>query len=105
MKTIDTDANEGFFEVVAGTERSQAATMVLSAGQSTGGPENRHEADQYLFVASGTGSAVVGGEEHRLSSGMLVLIEAGESHEIRNDGEDGDDEPLQTINIYAPPVY
>lgn len=101
MKTIDTDTKEEFFEVVAETERSQAATMVLSAEQSTGGPENRHEADQWLYVASGTGSAVIEGEEHHLSSGTLVLIEAGETHEIRNDDEDS----LRTVNIYAPPVY
>ena len=48
MKTVDTDDADGFFEVVAGTERSQAATMTLSPGQSTGGPENRHpDADQH----------------------------------------------------------
>ena len=101
MKTVDTDANEDFFEMVAETERSQAATMVLSPGQSTGGPENRHDAAQWLYIANGTGSAVVDGKEHRLSPGTLVLIEAGETHEIRNDGDDS----LRAVNIYAPPVY
>ncbi|EMA44904.1 cupin domain-containing protein [Halococcus saccharolyticus] len=112
MKTVETDETDGFFEVVADTDRSQAATMVLSPGQSTGGPENRHpDADQWCYVADGTGIAVVGGEEHRLEPGTLVCIEAGEAHEIRNDAgaggsDDYDDERgLRTINVYAPPVY
>jgi mannose-6-phosphate isomerase-like protein (cupin superfamily) len=33
--------------------------------------------------------------------GSLLLIEAGEEHEIRNDGA----HPLVTINVYAPPAY
>lgn len=109
MNVIDTAETDDFFEVVAGTERSQAATMVLSPGQSTGGPENRHDADQWLSVVAGTGTAVVESEEHALSPGALVLIEAGEAHEIRNGsngGNDGDeDSPLRTVSIYAPPVY
>jgi quercetin dioxygenase-like cupin family protein len=108
VNVVDTADADGFFEVVAGTDRSQAATMALSSGQSTGGPENRHpEADQWCYVAAGTGVAVVEGEERRLQPGVLVCIEAGEAHEIRNDAGDGDDEmePLRTINVYAPPVY
>jgi quercetin dioxygenase-like cupin family protein len=108
VNVVDTADADGFFEVVAGTDRSQAATMALSSGQSTGGPENRHpEADQWCYVAAGTGVAVVEGEERRLQPGVLVCIEAGEAHEIRNDAGDGDDgtEPLRTINVYAPSVY
>ena len=108
MNVVDTADADGFFEVVAGTDRSQAATMALSSGQSTGGPENRHpEADQWCYVAAGTGVAVIEGEEHRLRPGVLVCIGASEAHEIRNDAGDGDDEmePLRTINVYAPPVY
>jgi mannose-6-phosphate isomerase-like protein (cupin superfamily) len=92
----------GGFRVLSGTDRSQAATMVLSPGQSTGGPNNRHpQSDQWLFVTSGRGRAMVGGEERDLAEGSLLLIEAGEAHEISNDGED----PLETLSFYAPPVY
>lgn len=102
MKHIDTRAQRDFFDVVASTDRSQAATMVLSPGQSTGGPENRHRnSDQWLFVNSGSGVATVDGEPHRIEAGDLLLIEPGEAHEIHNDGED----PLTTINVYAPPEY
>lgn len=90
------------FEVLGGTSRSQAATMALSAGSSTGGPGNRHaKSDQWLYVLSGSGKATIGGREYPLSPGSLVLIERGEAHEICNDG----DQPLETISIYAPPAY
>jgi mannose-6-phosphate isomerase-like protein (cupin superfamily) len=102
MQRFDTTGSTGFFDVLGGTDRSQAATMTLSPGQSTGGPTNVHaESDQWLYVVSGSGTATVEGERYDLLAGMLVLIEAGETHEITNDGDD----PLETINVYAPPEY
>jgi len=93
---------EGFFGVVGGTPRSQAATMVLAPGRFTGNSDNRHpESDQWLYVVSGQGTAVVEGEEVGLGEGSLLLIEAGEAHEISA----SPDEPLRTLNFYSPPVY
>ena len=63
---------------------------------------NRHKgADQWLFVVSGTGEATVNGEPIELRAGTLVLIQRGDTHEIRNTGEG----PLRTLNIYVPPAY
>ncbi len=102
MKHIRTADKRGFFQVVGETGRSQAATMALRPGQSTGGDDNVHpDSDQWLFVATGTGRATVRGRRVSLEPGSLVLIEAEEPHEITNDGE----VPLVTINVYAPPVY
>ena len=102
MKHIRTAAAGGFFRVVGETPRSQAATMILGAGQTTGGDDNVHaRADQWLYVVSGTGRATVQGRRVALAAGSLLLIEAGEPHEIANDGG----EPLVTINVYAPPAY
>jgi mannose-6-phosphate isomerase-like protein (cupin superfamily) len=89
------------FHVVAGTSRSQGATMVLAPGESTGGPDNRHAAsDQWLFVLSGRATARVDDQQVELHAGSLLLIEAGETHEIRNEGDDA----LTTLNVYAPPT-
>ncbi|MFB6307921.1 MAG: cupin domain-containing protein [Haloarculaceae archaeon] len=100
MHVIDTDTASGFFDVVGGTERSRAATMILDPGEETGGPSNSHpDNDQWLYVKSGAGTAVIEGEEQPLSAGDLVLIEAGETHAISA----GDAGPLETINVYAPP--
>jgi mannose-6-phosphate isomerase-like protein (cupin superfamily) len=88
--------------VAFGNARAQGATMTLAPGQGEGGPDNRHRgADQWLFVASGTGIAIVDGVRRRLRAGSLLLIERGQRHEIRNTGR----APLKTLNVYVPPAY
>lgn len=89
------------FKVIAGTGRSQAAVMVIDTATSEGGPDNRHDGDQWLYVLSGEGEAVVNGTVAPLRPGTLLLIEAGEAHEIRCTSM----EPLRTLDIYAPPQY
>lgn len=90
------------FRVVSGDAHSQAAQMTLAPGEAEGGPDNRHRgADQWLFVVSGLGVAVVEGERVELREGTLVLIRRGERHEFRNTGE----VPLRTLNVYVPPAY
>lgn len=90
------------FRVVAGNASSEAAVMVLARDETVGGPHNRHaDSDQWLFVVSGEGEAVVEGERRELGPGSLLLIERGEAHEIRNTGA----VPLETLNVYVPPEY
>ncbi|HKB02060.1 MAG TPA: cupin domain-containing protein [Gemmataceae bacterium] len=90
------------FRVAFGDRLSQAAQMTLDPGSSEGGADNRHRAaDQWLFVVSGTGAAIVDRKRVPLRAGTLVLIHRGETHEIRNTGR----EPLRTLNIYVPPAY
>lgn len=87
--------------VFPGTTRSQAAEMVIAPGDAEGGPGNRHDGDQWLLVLSGTGEARIAGDVMAIGPRALLLIEAGEIHEIRNTGTD----PLKTLNFYAPPQY
>ena len=76
--------------------------MTLAPGDSEGGPDNRHRgADQWLFVQSGTGVAIVDRRHVRLRPGSILLIERGNRHEIRNTGRT----PLRTLNVYLPPAY
>lgn len=90
------------FKVVIGNRRSQAATMTLKPGETEGGPDNRHRgSDQWLFVESGTGIAIVKGKRIKLGAGTLVFIKRRDKHEIRNTGR----APLKTLNIYVPPAY
>ena len=80
----------------------QAAQMVIPPGGREGGPDNVHRgADQWLFVASGRGMAIVEGARRALRPGSLLLIERGVRHEIRATG----DAPLKTVNFYSPPAY
>jgi mannose-6-phosphate isomerase-like protein (cupin superfamily) len=90
------------FRVVLGDKHSQFAQMTLAPGETEGDAENRHRgADQWLYVVSGTGLAIVEGERVELREGTLILIERGDRHEIRNTGS----KPLQTVNCYLPPAY
>jgi mannose-6-phosphate isomerase-like protein (cupin superfamily) len=90
------------FRVALTHRRAQAAEMVLPVGGHEGGPDNRHRgSDQWLFVVSGAGQAVIDGRRCRLRAGTLLLIERGQTHEVRNTGRS----PLRTLNIYVPPAY
>jgi mannose-6-phosphate isomerase-like protein (cupin superfamily) len=76
--------------------------MVLEPGDSEGDASNRHKgADQWLFVVSGRGTAVVNRRRLPLREGTLLLIERGDRHQITNDGR----RPLRTLNLYVPPAY
>lgn len=90
------------FSVALTNKRAQAATMVIAPADCEGGPQNRHRgADQWLFVLSGRGLAILAGRAQRIKAGSLVLIQRGTAHEIRNTGR----APLKTLNIYVPPAY
>lgn len=100
MHLFDLNKHREKWSVLGGTARSQAAVMVIAAGDSEGGPDNRHDAsDQWLLVLEGTGRAHVDGRSVELQRGCLLCIEAGERHEIVADTE------LVTVNLYAPPEY
>ena len=90
------------FRVAIGNRRSQAAEMVLKPGKGEGDPSNRHRgADQWLFVESGRGVAIVNKRRYVLRAGTLLLIEQGDEHEIRNTGRT----LLKTLSFYVPPAY
>ena len=101
MKHRSLNFDEGF-RLSVKNERSQAAEMVIAAGEREGGSQNRHDgSDQWLFVIDGTGSAIVNGHHYPLSPGSLMLIERGDTHEIRADARGA----LRTLNLYVPPAY
>lgn len=99
-KSVDQRRDE--FDVLCTTRESQAAVMVLPPGEKTGGPDNKHErSDQWMVVLAGDGEALVEGRPLALHRGDVLLIEAGEAHEVRCAG----DEPLVTVNVYSSPEY
>ena len=90
------------FRVLIGDRHSQAAQMTLGPGETEGGPDNRHQrADQWLYVISGSGTAIVNKRQVDLREGTLILIQRGDTHEIRNNGRS----LLRTLNVYVPPAY
>ena len=68
------------FHVAIGNKRSQAAQMVLEPGEIEGGTDNHHGgADQWIYVVSGSGVAIVNGKKTLLLPRSLLLIEREES--------------------------
>ncbi len=101
MKKINLQMKSGF-DVKQTEKNSQVATMVLKSGETTGGPDNKHEGiDQWMYIMSGKGEAIINGEKVTFNKGDLILIEAGDYHEIKNT----DHNDLQTLNFYSPPAY
>ena len=103
MKHVKTGKSRAEFALLAATRSAQAAMMTLQPGGSTGEKiENEHpNAEQWLFVVSGTGRATVGRRSVKIAASSLLLIEKGEPHRIVNTGRS----PLVTLNVYVPPAY
>ena len=89
---------------VCRTRRPAASSchVVPVGGVRETGLDNYHRgADQWLLVVEGTRTAIIDGRKLSLKPGKMVLIEAGDRHEIRNTGRS----LLKTVSVYAPPAY
>src|SRR5690606_30844492 len=60
-----------------------------------------HELDQFFRVEEGTGEALLEGIRTELSTGFVVLVPAGTTHNIINTGN----VPLKLYTLYAPPNH
>jgi len=101
MDVIDVFEHRGqFFKVLQETKRSQTTVMTIAPGADAG-PEERHEADQIIYVVEGEATVRIGEKEHRAGVGSLVTIAAGTRHHVRNAGR----APLFFLTVYAPPEY
>lgn len=98
----DLENSDKTFEVRFTTEKSQFATMVLQPGETSGEFGNEHaEADQWLYVLSGSGEAIGESGTEKIGPGDLIVIPAPEKHQFKCTG----DSPLKTITFYGPPGY
>src|SRR3982751_2636842 len=87
MKIIRTPRPRESFPILVGAAEGQAAVMTLGAGEDTGEPKNEHpDSEQWLLVLSGTGKAKVGRRSAALKEGSLLVIEKGETHQVKNTG-------------------
>ena len=103
MKPISIRATREMFRVIQSTKAAQAAIMTLRPGQDTGEVQNEHpKAEQWLYVVSGVGSAVVKGRTIALQERTLLLIPKGAAHQIRNTSKR---DAMITLNFYVPPAY
>ena len=90
------------FNLIGGTRRIQIATLTLAQNEKIGSEKKLYAtSDNWLYVLSGNGTAIVEHEKVDLNAGAMLLIKAGETHEIYNPGE----QDLKLFSIYTPPVF
>lgn len=93
--------NEDFRRVLHTAEHSQLVLMTLGPGEEIG-METHADIDQFLRIEEGQGTAVLDGEEYRLSDGSAVVVPAGTEHNVVNTSSRA---KLKLYTIYSPPGH
>ncbi len=96
-KSLD---NNYFREVLFTTDKSQLVVMALKPGEEIG-MEVHPEHDQFIRIESGTGKAIMNGEEYEIADGSAVVVPAGVQHNIINTSS----EIMKLYTIYTPPEH
>lgn len=78
-------------------EKTQLVLMSIEPGEDIG--EETHEVDQVLVFVSGTGKAVLDGQESEVFADHIVIVPAGTRHNFINTGDDA----LKLFTMYSPP--
>jgi len=94
----ETLENDNFRKVLYTDPRLQLVLMSLNPNEEIG-MEVHHKEDQFIRIEEGEGLAVIGGEEHQLQDGSVVIIPKGIEHNIVNTSSDA---KLKLYTIYAP---
>jgi mannose-6-phosphate isomerase-like protein (cupin superfamily) len=97
-----TTKEDEFFKVLATTDKSQVALMRLLPDGTSGEYGNEHPgSDQILIVMEGRGHAKIDNKTVELEEGDVLVIKAGEKHQVIADGAVS----LHTMNVYSPVAY
>jgi mannose-6-phosphate isomerase-like protein (cupin superfamily) len=93
--------NSYFREVLYTAPNLQLVVMTLQPGEEIGMETHEH-GDQFFRVEAGEGEAILDGQVHKLSDGIIVIIPEGTEHNIVNTSAD---QPLNMYTIYTPPEH
>lgn len=96
----ETEENNYFRKVLFTGARSQLVVMDIPAGGEVGEETHAH-VEQTLFFLSGTGKAILNGEEKTIGAGDVVVVTPGTKHNFLNTGTGS----LKVYTIYAPPNH
>jgi mannose-6-phosphate isomerase-like protein (cupin superfamily) len=92
--------NNYFRHVLATGEHVQVVVMSIAPGGDIG-EEVHADTDQILYLAEGSGEAILEGTASAFEAGDLVLVPAGTRHNFRTVG----DAAMKIITAYAPPHH
>lgn len=90
--------NDNFRQVLFTANHSQLVLMALKPNEDIG-METHADNDQFFRIESGTGKAIIDGEEFELKDGTAVVVPSGSEHNIINTSET---EYLKLYTIYSP---
>ncbi|MFC7405212.1 cupin domain-containing protein [Georgenia alba] len=93
----DARATSDYRRVLWTGEHSQVVVMTIAPGDDIG-EETHPDNDQILSFVSGSGKAVVDGEEQFVAAGDIVAVAAGQRHNFINVGKS----PLVLYTVYGP---
>ncbi len=93
-----TAQNKHFRQVLYTGQHSQLVVMSLLPGEEIG-MEVHEIVDQFLRIESGSGKAILNGEEYAISDGFCVVVPAGAQHNIINTSTDV---PMKLYTVYSP---
>ncbi len=92
-----TEENTNFRKVLFTGAKSQLVIMNVPAGGEIG-KEKHSNVEQTIFFLSGTGKAILDGDETDIGPGDIVVITPGTEHNFINTGT----KPLRICTVYAP---
>jgi len=93
--------NTNFRKVLYTAPHSQLVLMCLQPMEEIG-IETHAEHDQFIRVESGSGKAIIGGEEFVLADGVAIIIPAGSAHNVINTSAT---ELMKLYTVYTPPEH
>jgi mannose-6-phosphate isomerase-like protein (cupin superfamily) len=82
-----------------GTQGAEMFWDAMPAGRSTG-IHVHDRADEFFYVISGTGSALVAGREETIEAGDVVFVPKGREHRVKNVGPSA---PLEVLFLVDRP--
>lgn len=92
-----TKNNQNFRTVLFTGQKSQLVVMDIKPGEEVG-QETHDHVEQSLFFMSGSGKAILNGQESPVTAGDVVVVTPGTEHNFVNTGT----ESLKIYTIYAP---
>ncbi|MFA6430006.1 MAG: cupin domain-containing protein [Patescibacteria group bacterium] len=93
-------ANPHFRQEITTATHAQITLMSIPPGGEVG-EETHTDNDQTLLFITGTGKAIVEGQETLIAPGFLALIPVGTRHNFLNTGT----EDMKIVSVYAPPHH
>lgn len=96
----ETKENQNFRKVLFTGAKSQLVAMHIPSGGEIGEETHAH-VEQVLFFLSGSGKAILDGQESPISAGDAVVVTPGTTHNFINTGA----EPLKVYTLYTPPNH